>query len=114
MRNRCYGALWVAKTKCLMKTNFCIKKERTVVDYTVFTEEEFKKALLVNKPKKIFNTHYSTKKPCWIITEYLDNDRVKYYADGWAQKEPVEEKISNIYVSWKNQGLRECYFENGD
>lgn len=97
-----------------MKTNFCIKKERKVIDYIVFTEEEFAKSLLENKPKNIFNTHYSTKNPCWVITEYLDNGNVKYYATGWAKKEPVEEKISNIYVSWKNQGLRECYFENGD
>jgi len=72
--------------------------------------EEFKKLLLEYKPKNIINMPYSAKKPCWVITEYLDNDRIKYFANGWADKTPVEASFEDIHSSWLIQGLNHCHF----
>ena len=88
---------------------FHTTKERTVIDVIPFTKEQFIKALNENKPTEIFNSHYSSKVPCWTITEYLGDNRVLYFAHGWADKTPVEESMENMYTSWLIQGFQECY-----
>jgi hypothetical protein len=93
-----------------METYFHKKIEVIKTIREIFSLEEFKKILNENKPNEIFNTEYSRKKPCWIITEYLDENNIKYYADGWANKTPISESIENIYTSWRIQGLENCYF----
>ena len=88
---------------------FQTTKQRTVTDVRPFTQEEFINALNEHKPKEIFNSHYSSKVPCWIITEYLSNNRIKYFAHSAADKTPIELSMENLYKSWKTQGLEECY-----
>lgn len=88
------------------------KRDRIVTDVLPISKEDFINILIINKPSKIFNSPYSTKIPCWVITEYLENNRIKYFANGWADKTPVEESIENVYDSWKSQGLTNSYFEN--
>lgn len=88
---------------------FHTTKRRQVSDVIPFTEEQFVKALNDNKPTEIFNPHYSSKVPCWTITEYLGNNRVKYFADVWSDRTPVEESLENLYRSWIFQGLQDCW-----
>ena len=88
-------------------------KKRIVTDVIPFTKEEFINALNEHKPKEIFNSHYSSKVPCWTITEYLGNDRVKYFAQGWTDRTPIEESMENLHTSWRLQGLEECFINVG-
>lgn len=90
--------------------NFYTEKERIVVDKEVFTEEQFIKTILENKPREIFNPPFSMKIPCWTITEYLENGNIKYYAYSWSDKTPKEKSLSDVYKSWKHQGLINCNF----
>lgn len=94
-----------------MKTVFYNKKERVVVDYIRFEEKEFIETLLKEKPKKIFHNFYSKEKPCWIITNYLDENKIEYYADSWSNKTPIVAELTNFYKYVNNQGLTKIYFE---
>ena len=89
--------------------NFYTERSRNVIDRITFTLEEFIDTLNKYKPKEIFNYYYSSIVPCWTITEYLENGNVKYFAQGWAHKNPVEESMDNLYKSWLLQGLDKCY-----
>src|ERR1700741_3414135 len=84
-------------------------KTRTVQDRVSFTLEELTEALCKFKPKEIFNTHYSDKVPCWFITEYLGDNKIKYYAHN-SDRIPQERTIESFYDSIKYQGLDGCYF----
>lgn len=104
--------LWLIKNKFIMKTNF-FKTEKQVVDINIpFTEMEFINILNEQKPKNIINPLYSSKKPCWVITEYLKNNIVKYFADNWSNKTPQHRSIRELYNEFSIQGLTCCYFEN--
>lgn len=93
-----------------MKQHFHTTKERIVIDKISFDLTRFCNTLNAFRPKEIFNSQYSENIPCWIITEYLEGNRVKYYANGWADKTPIEESMENIHCSWKIQGLIDCFF----
>lgn len=88
---------------------FCTKKERIVIDYVPFTVDQFINTLNAHKPREIFNPPYSTKSPCWIITDYLENGSVKYFADGWYNKTPVEVTMERLYRKCISQGLTNCH-----
>jgi hypothetical protein len=95
-----------------MKTNF-FKTEKKEVNINIpFTEMEFINILNEQKPKNIINPMYSSKKPCWVIREYLENNIVKYFADGWADKTPQYRSMRDLYNEFNIQGLASCYFEN--
>ena len=88
------------------------KQQQRVINNTVcVTKEEFIEILNNNKPKEIFNRPYSLSKPCWVITEYLGNNKVKYYAKSWVDKTPTELSMESLYKSWSEAGLSECFIE---
>jgi hypothetical protein len=95
-----------------MKTVFYTKKERVVIDYIRFTEKEFIDILLKEKPKEIFHGYYSKEIPCWVITNYIDEETIEYFATSWYDKTPQESKLTNFYRYISNQGLTECSFES--
>ena len=89
--------------------NFHTTEQKTVNKIVIFTIEKFIDTLNLYQPKEIWNSEYSSKIPCWTITEYLGNNRVKYYASGWADKTPVEDSMEKLYKEWCIQGLERCY-----
>jgi hypothetical protein len=95
-----------------MKTVFYTKKERVIVDYTRLEEKEFATLLQKEKPKEVFHNFYSKENPCWAITDYLEENRIKYYATSWANKTPIIVELTKFYRYLSNQGLTEVYFEN--
>ena len=95
-----------------MKTVFYTKKERVTVDYIRFEEREFTDLLQKEKPKEIFHNFYSQEKPCWVITDYLEENKIKYYATAWSNKQPRVSDISSFYRYVCNQGLTEIFFKN--
>jgi len=95
-----------------MKTVFYTKKERVVIDYIRFTEKEFIDTLLKEKPKEIFHNFYSRETPCWVITNYVDEKTIEYFATSWVNKTPIIAEITNFYRYISNQGLTECSFES--
>jgi len=85
------------------------KQQQRVINNTVcVTKEEFIEILNNNKPKEIFNRVYSLKKPYWVITEYLGNNKVKYKS--WVDKTPSELSMESLYKSWSDV-LSECFIE---
>lgn len=91
---------------------FNTKEQVISTKINVVSKIEFIKILNNYKPKDIFNSHYSQTIPCWVILEYLGNNKVKYFAQGWADKTPVVEPMENLYNSWKLQGLDNCFFND--
>lgn len=102
----------ILNEKRVMRTNFYNKKDRVLTDYIPFTEDEFIKTMLEKKPKEIFHSFYSSDKPCWVITEYVDEKTIKYYSNSWADKTPIKVELINFYKYLSNQGLQKCSFEN--
>ena len=93
-----------------MEIYFNVPKEVVKTINDTMTSFQFKALLTRSMPFEIFNSHYSTKKPCWYIAQYIDEDTVLYYADNWADKTPKEITLDDLYESWKLQGLENCYF----
>ncbi len=92
------------------KTIFKIVTKRIVEDSIVITKEEFIDILNTKKPFQIFCPDYSTTKSLWVIVAYPGDNQVTYYATSWADKTPVMDSMSNIYTSWRIQGLVDYYF----
>jgi hypothetical protein len=92
-----------------MKESFGVNREVTKIVTETVSLDKFKAILIKHKPKEIYCAKYSTKKPCWYITEYTDVNSVKFYADNWYDKTPMEMSFESLYTSWRIQGLNECY-----
>jgi hypothetical protein len=95
-----------------MKTVLYNKRERVVIDYIPFSEKEFIDILLKQTPKEIFHEFYSKEKPCWVITNYVDEKTIEYFATSWANKTPITIELTNFYRYISNQGLQQCSFKN--
>lgn len=93
-----------------MEINLYNTKEISQTIRVEVTFNEFKRLMNLHKPKELFVPAYSEKTPSWVITEYLDDDNVLYYATGWADKTPVKESLNNLYLYWRHQGLNQCKF----
>lgn len=84
--------------------------ERKIIEVSkVVSLKDFKRILNDYQPKEIFNSHYSDKTPCWIITEYINEDNVKYYANAWSDKNSKEVTIKTFYDYLRIEGLNNCY-----
>lgn len=94
-----------------MKNNFNNISTKTVTEKVLYNKREFISAMLTHKPDKIFYNSYSSDKPLWVITEYLENKEILYYSNAWADKRPVKSSLELIYDSWKIQGLEHYRFE---
>lgn len=94
-----------------MEFYFNVPKEETKIISSTMSLIQFKALLKTNKPLQIYNSDYSSEKPCWYITEYFEDDKVKYYADNWADKTAKTIAIDDLYQSWKIQGLEKSYFK---
>lgn len=71
---------------------------------------EFYQLLHTYRPTEFYNTMYSEKTPCWVITEYINANTVMYYANGWADKTPQEITIERLYQSWNIEGMNYTKF----
>lgn len=79
--------------------------------------ETFLRYLNEYKPRAIFNSEYSEKKPLWIITEYpsrgieyTKEHVIYFYAESWANKSPHCATISQFYEYLNREGLEYSYF----
>ena len=93
-----------------MQHYFHNKREIIEIVKNEVTFEQFKKMLNENKPKEIFNSEYSVETPFWYITDYLDENSIKYYANIWSDKTAEIAPIDTVYQSWLLQGLEHCFF----
>ena len=97
-----------------MNKYFCETKEVNKMESVLFDVDTFIKTLYEYKPNNIFNSKFSNSYPCWVIVNYLPGNRIKYFANGWANKTPIIEDLKDVYTSWKIQGLKYCYFSVED
>lgn len=97
-----------------MNKYFCETKEVNKMESVLFDVDTFIKTLYEYKPNNIFNSKFSNSYPCWVIVNYLPGNRIKYFANGWADKTPIIEDLKDVYTSWKIQGLKYCYFNVED
>lgn len=97
-----------------MEVNLYKNKEIINVVKEPILLSEFKQTLNQHKPTEFFNNSYSRVTPCWVITEYLDENTVMYYANGWADKTPREVSIEKLYNTWRIQGLNNTMFYVGE
>lgn len=84
---------------------------------TPFSQEQFISVLSEKKPKEIFNSYYSLTRPCWVITEYLGDNKIKYFSNGWQDRTPIEESIENLYIILKRGHFGtfdKCFIKEGD
>lgn len=91
-----------------MKKQFAIFRERTVVDKISFTKEQFIDIISSDKPTEIQNDEWSSRMPFIVITEYNENG-IKYYCNGAADKTPEQKTIEQLYNFLRYQGLDDCY-----
>ena len=91
-----------------------IKLYRLVEVVSVKTEklsmDEFVDLMILHKPTGIFNTYYSSKSPCWHITEYIHDFTIMYYAHSYADKTPRMINLDDFYRMISVQGLASCHF----
>jgi hypothetical protein len=94
-----------------MKRFFHTVKKIITNEIKTVTLDEFKEMLLTNRPTEIYNSFYSSKVPCWYITQYDGNDSVWFYAHSSADKTPHQMSIDRLYNHLCIQGLKNCYFK---
>ena len=100
-----------------MEINFYKTRQETRTVKETINLGEFYALLLTYKPREIFNLHYSSKTPCYYITEYINANTVMYYANAWVDKTPQAITIEKLYNMWRIEGLDNCVFfhaENED
>lgn len=107
------GELIECKPEQLQKytINLPFYTERTVTT-TVrdkITYEQFREMLNRYKPDSLYNYKYSSKFPCWYITEYVDAEHLNMYADNWADKTPVTTTIFAFYNTLCINGIDETF-----
>ena len=93
-----------------MKIEFNHKTKRTVTDTRLVTLEEFTAILQKHKPKEIWCNEWSSKKPFLIISEYLDDDKIKVACNAHSDQTPQESTIQRIYKSYRYGGLSDSHF----
>lgn len=86
------------------------KTQRTVTDTKLVTLEEFIEILQTYKPKEIWCNMWSTKKPFLIITEYLDDNKIKVFCNADSDLTPRKTSIEQIYKSHRYGGLSDSHF----
>lgn len=95
----------------MIKLYNTVEKLVKVTDKILVTKEEFVALMQQNKASEIYHGYWSKTKPCWVITEYLDDDCVMYYSNAWAKKEPIRKRLDLLYSSLKIQGLEHCFIK---
>ena len=93
-----------------MEVNFYKYKQIVKSVKEEVTLSEFYELLHKHRPTEFFNTHYSEKTPCWVITEYLNANTVMYYANSWVDKTPRKISIEKLYRTWLYEGLNNIKF----
>ena len=86
------------------------KTQRTITDAKLISLEEFIKILQTYKPKEIWCNQWSTKKPFLVITEYLDDNRIKAICNAISDLTPQETTIEQIYKKYRYGGLSDSHF----
>lgn len=89
---------------------FHTTKQRTVTDIIPYKFDEFENALLIFRPKLIFNSQYSQRIPLIVITEYVGQGFVGFYTSA-ADKTPRQFTFDQVYNELKYSGLADCYIE---
>lgn len=80
-----------------MKTsNFYREFKEVVTRKRPLTLDEFKEALLQDKPKELFSSEYSREKPLYVITK-IDEIGVEYYCTALVDKTPATKTHSDFH-----------------
>lgn len=97
----------------MIKLYNTVEKLVKVTDKVLVTKEEFIALMKQNKASEIYHEYWSKTKPCWVITEYLDDDYIMYYSNAWAKEDriPIRKKLDLLYKSLKIQGLEHCFIK---
>jgi hypothetical protein len=85
-----------------------------VTDKSAVSFEQFKEILLKHKPREIWCDHWSSKKPFYVITEYLDEHSFLIICNANSDLTPIAATFEEIYKSIRYGGLADCYFVTED
>ena len=92
-----------------MKVLFSKKAQRTVTYWRIVDLEEFIEIMTKHKPTEIRCDCWSSKMPIYVITEYLQDNRVMAFCNSYEDKSPSEITLEDIYKSLRYGGLSDSY-----
>lgn len=79
--------------------------------------EKFRLVLATQQPKELYHSYYSSTAPLFIVTSYAVGAQreadwyVRGYYSNWVDKTPRKVTLSNLYRSFRIQGLAQWFFK---
>lgn len=94
------------------KKDFSFIEHRPLTVQKHVSLEEFTRILLKSRPRELYHSYYSEKTPCWYIVDYFAKEnKVVFFAEGWADKTPKKVTLEKFYDELSGQGLQFCFFK---